>query len=199
MSATLQDAINAARGGDTEQALWLAADVARQHPDDANAWYLLSQLVDSDARRAAYLSKTLALNPGHERARVELAALPPEVTAALVGGPPLSAVEAVAEPEPVVATTAESGQVAAGDGVPDWLRPLGAEPVQATPEAVAPEEPAQPAAAARPPVQQKPKRKTPPPPPPRRRGNQALTFLLVLLVLLTLAVLVFLGFLLLTG
>lgn len=41
----------------------LARQVIRENPDDANAWYLLSQLVDSDARRAAYLSKALAPNP----------------------------------------------------------------------------------------------------------------------------------------
>ena len=63
MTATLQEAIAAARDGDTERAQLLAAEVVQDNPDDANAWYLLSQLVESDGRRAAYLSKTLALDP----------------------------------------------------------------------------------------------------------------------------------------
>ena len=69
MTATLQEAIAAVRRGETERAQLLTAEVIRENPDDANAWYLLSQLVDSDARRAAYLSKALALDPTHERAR----------------------------------------------------------------------------------------------------------------------------------
>ena len=83
MSTTLHDAIAAARAGDTHHAQLLAADNVRQNPDDANAWYLLSQLVDSDARRAAYLGKTLALDPDHARARIEFDALPPALTAEL--------------------------------------------------------------------------------------------------------------------
>jgi len=191
MTATLQEAIAAARGGDMEQALLLAADIAQEHPDDANAWYLLSQLVDSDARRAAYLSKTLAIAPGHERARTELAALPPDLIETLGAG------EAMSMPEPAVLVGAavESGSDTTASGVPEWLRPLGAEAVQAAPQPVAAAEPVAPPVAHRPATRPKPR--TPPPPPPRRRGNQALAFLLVLLVLLTLLVLVFLGYLLL--
>ncbi len=83
MTSTLQDAIAAARAGDMAQAQMLAADVVSQNPDDPNGWYLLSQLVDSDARRAAYLSKTLALAPDHPRAQAEFAALPPALVADL--------------------------------------------------------------------------------------------------------------------
>ncbi len=76
MSNILHDAIAAARAGDMERAQQLAAENVRQQPDDANAWYLLSELVDSDARRAAYLGKALALDPHHARARIEFDALP---------------------------------------------------------------------------------------------------------------------------
>ena len=54
MTDTLQDAIAAVRAGDPERAQLIAVDIVRANPDDANAWYLLSQLVDSDARRAAW-------------------------------------------------------------------------------------------------------------------------------------------------
>ena len=75
MTSTLHDAIAAARAGDTERAQLIAATFVQNHPDDPNAWYLMSQLVDSDARRAAYLSKTLSLAPEHPRAAAEYAAL----------------------------------------------------------------------------------------------------------------------------
>ena len=83
MSNILHDAIAAARAGDMERAQQLAAENVRQQPDDANAWYLLSELVDSDARRAAYLGKALALDPHHARARIEFDALPAAITADL--------------------------------------------------------------------------------------------------------------------
>ena len=71
MSTTLHEAIAAVRAGEMGRAQLLAADIVRENPDDPNGWYLLSQIVDSDARRAAYLGKTLALDPHHARARVE--------------------------------------------------------------------------------------------------------------------------------
>jgi hypothetical protein len=182
MTATLQEAIAAVRRGETERAQLLTAEVIRDNPDDANAWYLLSQLVDSDTRRAAYLSKTLALDPTHERAQAELGVRP-------VASAPQP--EPVAVFEPAV-TEAAVTAVAAPDAAPEWLQPLSPEPAPAA-EVVAPPvtvvAPAQPAPA-RP-------RPTPPPPPPRQQGNSALTVLLVLLGLLTLAVLAVLAYLLL--
>ncbi len=99
MSNTLQEAIAAARAGDMARAQMLAADVVSDTPDDPNGWYLLSQLVESDARRAAYLSKTLALDPNHPRARAEFAALPPALVADLS---PVADWSPVAMPEPIV-------------------------------------------------------------------------------------------------
>lgn len=177
MTATLQEAIAAVRRGETERAQLLTAEVIRENPDDANAWYLLSQLVDSDARRAAYLSKALALDPTHERARAELGALP---------------AQSVPEPEPVVAFEGPATEVAP-DGVPEWLEPPRLETAPAA-EAIVP-----PVAVAVPgePVPARPRPTPPPPPPPRQQGNGALTALLVLLSLLTLAVLAILAYLLL--
>ena len=203
MTATLQEAIAAGREGDTERALLLAAEVAEANPQDANAWYLLSQLVDSDARRAAYLSKTLAIDPIHARARDEFAALPPALAESL-GASGVMAVPQTTPPavEPVVEAAAVEGSVdtppppdaAEMAAVPEWLRPLGAEAVEAKPVPAPYELPPAPQPA---PARPAPKPRKAPPPPPRKRGNQALSFLLVLLALLTVVVLAFLAYLLL--
>lgn len=212
MTATLQEAIAAVRDGDTEHAQLLAAEVIQDNPYDANAWYLLSQLVDSDARRAAYLSKALTLDPTHARARAEFDALPAEASVVLA----VPAAVAVAAPEPDIAVVAVEPELLPADepaDVPEWLQPLSPEP---TPVAVAPVYEPEPAAvAAQPapvpaaapltpaaplvpaPATSAPRRQTPPPPPPRQQGNGALTALLVLLGLLTLAVLAILAYLLL--
>lgn len=214
MTASLQDAIAAVRAGETERAQLLAAEVIRDNPDDANAWYLLSQLVDSDARRAVYLHKALALEPEHSRARAEFDALPATAVASLWGTdvPQPVATEAMATEAvatEVVTTEAVATEVfapavevfeesaaaeaeAQPEAPPEWLRPLSPEPVPttattATPTPVVEAPPA--SAPARP-------RQTPPPPPPRRQNNGALTALLVILLLLTLAVLAVLAYLL---
>jgi ferric-dicitrate binding protein FerR (iron transport regulator) len=175
MTATLQEAIAAVRRGETERAQLLTAEVIRDNPDDTHAWYLLSQLVDSDARRAAYLSKVLALDPTHERARADLGARPTEDA-----------------PQPVTEFTppATEAVAVAPESAPEWLQPLSPEPAPVA-EAVTP----LPVVAA--PTPARPRPTPPPPPPPRQQGNSALTALLVLLALLTLAVLAILAYLLL--
>lgn len=216
MTPTLQEAIVAARQGDVERAQLLAAEVVQATPNDANAWYLLSQLVDSEARRAAYLSKTLALDPAHEQAREEVASLPAEVAESLSVAsliiPPASSSEPAGEtlPEPEISLpeeqlvedpfpAAEAEIAGAPADIPEWLQPAETEAVQA--QTVAP--PAVPQQATLPPVPavppMRPELQAPPPPPPvkaRNQGNEALTILLILLGLLTLAVLAFLVFLL---
>jgi len=219
MTATLQDAIVAVRAGETGRAQLLAAEVIRDNPDDANAWYLLSQLVDSDARCAIYLHKALALDPEHSRARAEFDALPAAAVASLSGAPAAEQVEAtVAEAElgeaelvelwpvevevvmptdagvatdvGVAAETLLESEATPTETTPEWLRPLSPEPVAVAESVPAPVVVAPAPAPARP-------RQTPPPPPPRRGGNGALTALLVILLLLTLAVLAVLAYLLL--
>ncbi len=224
MTATLQDAIAAVRAGETEHAQLLAAEVIRDNPDDANAWYLLSQLVDSDARRAIYLHKALALAPEHSRARAEFDALPAAAVASLSGAPaaePVVAEIVAAEPvevelgeaEPVelwpvemeVAAPTDIGMATDVELAAETLVESEATPTETAPEWLRPPSP-EPVAAAESvpaPVVAAPRpaparpRQTPPPPPPRRRGNGALTALLVILVLLTLAVLAVLAYLLL--
>lgn len=87
MTTTLQDAIAAARAGEVERAQLITADVIRDNPDDPNAWYLLSHLVDSEARRAVYLARTLALDPDHPRARWEFDQLPSALQERIVAQP----------------------------------------------------------------------------------------------------------------
>lgn len=208
MSNTLHEAIDAVRAGDTERAQLITADIIRDNPDDPNGWYLLSQLVESDARRAAYLSKTLALDPSHSRARIEFDALPPAVAGELMAAPTVE----VAEPAAVEWETAGAMAAAAGtapdleahvspdaeliehpEDLPEWLQPLAPEPV-----AVAAEPP--PAVPVPVPAQPRPKPAAPPKkaaPAKKKGGNQALSILFGLLALLTIVVLAFLIYLLL--
>jgi hypothetical protein len=125
---TLQEAISAARAGDSERAQLLTADVLQRDPDDAQAWYLLSQLVDSDARRAAYLRKTLVLDPSHTRAQAELDELSPDLF----------------DTQPFVVDAAALGAATVVESVPpvEWVAEEPAEVVEAVAPVVEPVEPA---------------------------------------------------------
>ena len=87
MSEQLLDAISAIRNGNSREAQQLLTDLLQEDPSNEQAWFLLSNIVESDDLRTAYLSKTLALNPHHEKARQQLARLK---------------VTAVATPEPEI-------------------------------------------------------------------------------------------------
>jgi hypothetical protein len=81
-----------------------------ENPKQVQGWYLLSLLVDSPQKQAAYLSKTLALNPDHEKAREQLANL--QATENL---PPTSSIkEAIKQSQDVLAQSET-------DELPDWL------------------------------------------------------------------------------
>jgi len=213
MSTTLHEAIAAVRAGEMARAQLLAADIVRENPDDPNGWYLLSQIVDSDARRAAYLGKTLALDPHHARARIEFDSLPPALVADLMPAGPATVAETVAEAEtalpPVdaaapewvaaeretaVAPATEPAEMAlevadeaAPADVPDWLQPLDPKPAPPSSHLT----PAQPAAA-----QPRPAAARKSAPAKKNTGNQALSILLGLLLLLTVLVVAFLIYLL---
>lgn len=129
MSTSLDQAISAAKKGKTDKAQHLLADYLATSPDDDQAWYLMSQLVDSNARRAVYLGKTLALNPWHERAWAEFYSLPPDVISMLETSGTTStpaATEAVA----ATATAAAVTTVTAEAALPEWLQPVaGDQPI----------------------------------------------------------------------
>lgn len=222
MSTTLHEAIAAVRAGEMARAQLIAADIVRENPDDPNGWYLLSQLVDSDARRAAYLSKTLTLDPTHARARIEFDSLPPALVEDLLPAGAATVADTVAEAEAAIEPVA--------GGTADWLTAPAADPDVAIapttelPEAVvaieaAGEVEAAPADAPEwlqplgpkpvpPSAHLTPAKPIPGQPHPaaarksaaarkKNSGNQALSILLGLLMLLTLLVLAFLVYLLL--
>lgn len=72
MNLKLQQAIVATRAGRANEAQMLLTQLLREEPDDANAWFLLSHLVDSGERQSLYLQKTLAIDPDHELAKQHL-------------------------------------------------------------------------------------------------------------------------------
>lgn len=128
MSTSLDQAVAAAKKGNTDKAQHLLAGYLATTPDDDQAWYLMSQLVDSNARRAVYLGKTLALNPWHERAWAEFYSLPPDVINMLES----SATSTPAATEAVGATAAAATvtTVTAEAALPDWLQPVaGDQPI----------------------------------------------------------------------
>ncbi|MFO7661513.1 MAG: hypothetical protein R6X18_02845 [Chloroflexota bacterium] len=188
MTVTMKEAIAAARAGDSERAQLLVAEIIQSDPNDPHAWYLMSQLVDSDARRATYLHKTLQLDPSHERARIEFSALPTEVIDQLssfepseIEEPSAIPVEGVSQPEP-----------------PEWLRPLAPEAETQKPVITSVPSPTEePVLATRENVLLTPSPTTSgQKPAPIRRNNLWLIALWVLLGLLTLLVLGLLAFLL---
>jgi hypothetical protein len=215
MSVLLNEAIAAARAGESERAQLIAADAVRANPDDPNGWYLLSQLVESDSRRAVYLAKTLSLDPNHPRAREAYDNLPPDLLAAMG-----------AAGQPAATLAPEITEAAAAVEVPVEVVAAEVEPVPALmPETAISEEPVAPelagvggpvAMAGEPttwletvnptpigtgipvsatiPIAAAVDYKSPPPAPERRAqrprsANQALSILLGILMLLALVVL----------
>lgn len=79
MHPKLQQAIVATRSGRKKDAQHLLIDILRDNPSDADAWYLLSQLVESESRQVSYLEKTVEIDPGHPKAKqrlMQLGAIP---------------------------------------------------------------------------------------------------------------------------
>ncbi len=75
MNEKLQQAITATRNGQVKEAQLLLTQVLKDDPNEAQAWFLLSNLVDSEPKKVAYLGKVLALNPQHEMAQKMLSRL----------------------------------------------------------------------------------------------------------------------------
>lgn len=114
MDKKLKDAIAAARMGDKETAQRQLTELLDEDPQQVQGWYMLSLLVDSPQKQAAYLSKTLALNPDHEKAREQLAALQAAGTLA----PTTTIAKEASQPLDVLAQSET-------DELPDWLREAG--------------------------------------------------------------------------
>lgn len=105
MDDKLKEAIAAVRTGNKREAQQHLTALLDEDPQQVQGWYLLSLLVDSPQKQAAYLSKTLALNPNHEKAKAQLALLK------------------ASEVIPSVSDDASNNflRQAESDEVPDWL------------------------------------------------------------------------------
>jgi len=111
MDERLAQAIEATRAGQKKEAQLQLTRLLRDDPASVQGWYLLSLLVDSGEKQAAFLNKVVALDPTHEKARQRLSRLqssPLPDTAALADAP-------VAPPE----TDLEAQET--GESVPAWL------------------------------------------------------------------------------
>lgn len=119
MHAKLKQAIAATRTGAKKEAQVLLTQVLRDDPEEVQAWYLLSLLIDDREKQIAYLKKAIALDPGHEKAQARLAQLQP-------GLPPAEEPEVAQPPVPTTEERplpAESPptELQAEDAMPDWL------------------------------------------------------------------------------
>lgn len=115
MDQRVQEAIGAARVGNEREAQRLLSAVLKDDPEQVQAWFLLSHLVESNQKKEAYLGKVLSLDPGHEQARQRLAWLRSGQT----GG----AMPEAKTPPAVRIAAAELDVVkqAEGDSLPDWM------------------------------------------------------------------------------
>ncbi|HXU30597.1 MAG TPA: response regulator [Thermoanaerobaculia bacterium] len=83
----LQEAVQAAKRGDGGAARSLLLRASESEPGNDLVWLWLAHLSTSPADKASYLRRVLAIHPGHEVARAELAdALRSEGVAAAKGG-----------------------------------------------------------------------------------------------------------------
>jgi hypothetical protein len=103
MNDLLEQATVASRAGDNEKAHLLLARLIKQEPRNAQAWYLLSAVVDNPEQQLIFTRRALAIDPGHAEARQQLAQMvggkrPSAVSIA----PPQPVVEPVTPPQPVV-------------------------------------------------------------------------------------------------
>ena len=80
MNEKLQQAISAARNGQEIEAQMLLTQALKENPNETQAWFLLSTLVNSEQKKRAYLGKVLALEPDHQMAQKMLGRLQPEKT-----------------------------------------------------------------------------------------------------------------------
>lgn len=115
MDSRLQEAIGAARAGETRNAQQLLTDVLKDDPAQVQAWFLLSHLVESPQKQQAYLGKVLTLDPGHEQARQRLALLRSGQTGGAAQAAPVQPAARVADADLDVVVQSE------GDTLPDWM------------------------------------------------------------------------------
>jgi hypothetical protein len=137
MSQKLQEAIIAARAGNTQDAQRQLAEILQENPNEVHAWFLLSHLVDSETKQKAYLQKVVTLDPTHAKARQRLAQLqaaPVKTTDAIA--------TALSEPEPLPVSIDPFDYEAQAEAntIPEWMAGDAAAAVPAMAVAPATEE-----------------------------------------------------------
>jgi hypothetical protein len=80
-SDLVQQGIELFRSGDREGAYRVLRDAAEQNPQDARAWYYLAGATDEVEERRRYLERVLEIMPENDKAREQLAKLPPKPAA----------------------------------------------------------------------------------------------------------------------
>jgi hypothetical protein len=132
MNEKLQQAISAARNGQETEAQLLLTQVLKENPDETQAWFLLSTLVDSESKKIAYLGKVLTLEPDHQMAKKMLARLQvggeaeaetetETETEVVVDGIDVEEDETPSAPVVVSYNTADFMAQQKGDTLPEWL------------------------------------------------------------------------------
>jgi len=139
MNQKLQQAIAAARSGNNKKAQYLLTQTLQENPEETQAWYLLSLLVDSPEKQITYLNRVLELNPAHEKAQEKLAALtavPPTIDIApdslslaeqensdlLPGWMADDVPDTYFETPSTIEEIADTGAESEDDELPDWLQ-----------------------------------------------------------------------------
>jgi ferric-dicitrate binding protein FerR (iron transport regulator) len=113
MSQKFQEAVAAARAGEKETAQHLLIDILEENPDETQAWFLLSHLVDAEEKQATYLKKVVALDPTHAKARQRLGQLrAKQATAEIATDPPAL---------PISTDPFDFDAQAEGDTLPEWM------------------------------------------------------------------------------
>lgn len=82
MNEQFQQAVVASRAGQIKEAQFLLTQSLQEDSSNANAWLLLSQLVDSKEKQQSYLAKAVALDPEHELANEYRTSLEEDVAVA---------------------------------------------------------------------------------------------------------------------
>ena len=214
MDDKLKDAIAAVRTGNKREAQQQLTMLLDEDPTQVQGWYLLSLLVDSPQKQAAYLGKTLALNPNHEKAKEQLTLLEASgelaPTASMISDQPMDVLAQsetdelpewlISESGDYTAVPAEtSGETAVpNEALPDWLK----EPAAPDTVAVAEQEVTVVGKTAEPPAKIRPAKvakSTPSKRVSKRQPKaQGLNLLLGLLVVLAVIVMILLAYLLLS-
>ena len=126
MNEKLQQAISAARNGQETEAQILLTQVLKEDPNETQAWFLLSTLVDSEQKKNAYLGKVLALEPDHQMAQKVLARLQGEADAVIETEETMAGIDADGDEIPSVPVvvshdTTDFLAQQKGDTLPEWL------------------------------------------------------------------------------